>query len=252
MNVYTLTIIDLRCNEPDAYVSVYQNKEDAIQAGIAYARSSEFNLTTDEEKYEELDGGDGLKRDSVYILPISTTLVRGSPLSGARNFQITVPIGGQSYRMVAKIQAPSEDFITGFLCGFSECMDFGDFKTFVYKQIKNKRIFFHDASTEGLVKVFDETAEEIKCLVQLHDDITVAVENMGDFVRGIASSQKSAFEFQKRKGYENNLSPASWINLKYISLALCDDGEVYEEIFEDGFVLGEKVAIPDTVEVSFE
>ena len=71
MNVYTLIVVDTRADpaDPDLYVSVYQNKEDAIRAGIEYANFYDFDFT-DEEKYNVLNAGNDLKRGAIHILPI--------------------------------------------------------------------------------------------------------------------------------------------------------------------------------------
>ena len=70
--VYTLTMINLRCNVPDACVEVFHNREDAIEAGVKLANVWNCNLS-DEEIRGELDDGDGLdlKESDICILPIS-------------------------------------------------------------------------------------------------------------------------------------------------------------------------------------
>lgn len=74
--LYVLNIIDLRCNEPDAYPDVYRNKEDAIQAGIQYSRNN-GSILDDDEIRNELDDGDGINiRNELYILPIYMTRLK--------------------------------------------------------------------------------------------------------------------------------------------------------------------------------
>jgi hypothetical protein len=74
--VYVLTIIDLRCHEPDAYTSVFKNKIDAIQHGIQFARNNDCTKP-DEDLHEEIDDGDGINiRNELYILPIDVTYLK--------------------------------------------------------------------------------------------------------------------------------------------------------------------------------
>lgn len=129
---------------------------------------------------------------------------------------------------------PSEDRVKGFLAGFWEHTFPDSFQSLIYDICGHGTfLFLNNGASSFLKDIFDQVPGDTRYLVDLPEFAVIAVENIEEFVAGIAGFQKAAFDFfQQKRGVESLFSPASWHNLRYLDISNIDE-EVYEEIFDD-------------------
>lgn len=147
----------------------------------------------------------------------------------------------QTCKISFPLDIPKET-VFGILCGMMELVDLGSSDLLdvpFLEDLRSLNRWFFDVP---LSQISEEVFEGCKYLVNFPTmeefGVIVAVENIENFLSGLAGFQLAAFLFFREiLDIERfSLSPASWRNLSYLDLEKCEGWNAYEEpseLFDD-------------------